>query len=69
MEHNNEKLHGYFRDDGTEINPELVPKPSLCVLCRKDDNPNEEIPCILTRADQMGEPEFICYAFEPKNKK
>jgi hypothetical protein len=47
MEQNNKKLHGFFRDDGTEINPELVPKPGLCVLCRKDDNPNEEIPCSL----------------------
>jgi hypothetical protein len=67
MEHN-KKLHGFFRDDGTEINPELVPKPGLCILCCNDDNPNEEIPCILTRADQQGEPEFICHAFKPKNK-
>lgn len=63
---NNEHLHGFFRDDGTPINPELVPKPSLCILCRKDDDPAEEIPCILTRADQEGELEFICDAFEPK---
>ena len=65
MEHN-ERLHGFFRDDGTEINPELISKLGLCILCRKDDNPNEEIACILNRADQEGEPEFICHAFEPK---
>ncbi len=58
----------FFRDDGTPINAELVPKPSLCILCRKDYNPGEEIACILTRADQEGEPEFICHAFELKNK-
>jgi hypothetical protein len=64
-----ESLHGFFRDDGTPINPELVPKSGLCILCRKDDDPSEEIPCILTRADQQGSSEFICYAFKPKNNK
>jgi len=64
-----EPIDGFFNDDGTPINPELVPKPSLCVLCAKDDDPKEDIPCILTRADQQDEHEFICHAFEPKNKK
>jgi hypothetical protein len=64
-----ESIHGFFRDDGTPINPELVPKPSLCILCRKDDDPSEEIPCILNRADQQGSSEFICDAFEPKKQK
>ncbi len=57
---------GLFRDDGTEINPDLTAKPSLCVSCRKDDNLNEEIMCALTRADQQGAEEFECFAFEPK---
>ena len=57
---------GFFWDDGTEINPGLIAKPSLCVLCRKDDDPDEEILCTLTRADQQGEAEFECFAFEPK---
>ena len=57
---------GFFRDDGTEINPDLIAKPSLCVSCRKDDDPNEEILCTLIRADQQGEEEFECFAFEPK---
>ena len=59
---------GFFRDDGTEINPELVPKPSLCVTCRKDNDPKEEILCILNRADQQDEDEFICDAYEPLRK-
>ncbi len=46
---------GFFRDDGTEINPGLIAKPSRCESCRKDDDPHEEIPCTLTRADQQGE--------------
>jgi len=66
---NHEPIHGFFRDDGTPVNPELVPKPSLCILCQKDDDPSEEIPCILTRMDQQGSSEFICDAFEPKNQK
>jgi hypothetical protein len=57
---------GFYNDDGTKINPELIPKPSLCVCCQKDDDPEEEILCILNRADQEGEKEFLCYAFEPK---
>ncbi len=57
---------GFFRDDGTEINPDVIAKPSLCVSCRKDGDPNEGILCTLTRADQQGEGEFECFAFEPK---
>ncbi len=64
-----EPLYGFFQDDGTPINPELLPKPSLCILCRKYDNPSEEIFCILNRADQQGTYEFFCDAFEPKNHK
>ena len=55
---------GFYRDDGTEINPELVTKPGLCVTCRKDSNPDEEILCILTRADQEDETEFRCFGYE-----
>jgi len=57
----------YFDDNGTEINPDLIPKPDLCVSCRKDRSPGkEEILCNLTRADQQGEGEFHCEAYEPK---
>ena len=56
----------FFRDDSTEINPELVRKPGICILCCKADDQPEEIYCILTRADQEGETEFVCDAFERK---
>lgn len=58
----------YFDDDGTELNPDFVPKPALCVSCAKDNNPDEEetILCNLTRLDQQDEPEFKCFAYEPK---
>jgi len=61
-----DKYSGFFHDDGTEINPDLLVKPSLCVSCKKDDNPYQEIPCTLTRADQANEKEFRCDAFDPK---
>ena len=61
--------HGFrlFDDDGTEINPALISKPSLCVSCKKDDDPSEEVMCNLTRADQQDEEEFECFALEPKD--
>ena len=57
----------YLDDDGIEINPDLIPKPDLCISCKKDGQPGkEEILCNLTRADQQGEKEFYCDAYEPK---
>ena len=47
-------------------NPNLIVKPSLCVMCKKDEDPSEEIFCTLNRADQVGESEFHCGAYEPK---
>ena len=62
-----DKDSGFFNDDGTGINPDLAPKPGLCPSCKKDDDPNEEIFCILNGADQQGEAEFNCFAYVPKN--
>lgn len=56
----------FYKDDGTEVNPDLIPKPSLCITCRKDEMPSEEILCDLNRMDQQGNDEFICGAYEPK---
>lgn len=56
----------FFDDDGNEINPALIPKPSLCVLCAKDDDPSEEILCTLNRLDQQDKNDFQCEAYAPK---
>lgn len=56
----------FFDDDGTEINPELVPKPSLCVTCQHDDDPEQEVLCTLTRMDQQDDEQFICHAYKAK---
>jgi hypothetical protein len=62
-----ENTFGYFNDDGTEINPDLIPKPSLCVSCKKNNESGQkEIFCILTRADQQGEREFRCEDYQPR---
>ncbi len=60
------KISGYFDDDGYEINPDLIKKPSLCLTCINDDNPNEEILCQMTRHDQKDNEDFICFAFLKK---
>ena len=54
----------YFDDDGTEVNPGLYPKPSLCLSCNKCDDPSEEIACNLNRMDQRDELVFKCFAYE-----
>ncbi|MBN1424142.1 hypothetical protein JXA88_06265 [Candidatus Fermentibacteria bacterium] len=57
----------HFDDEGNELNPDLITKPSLCLSWAKHDDPDEEIPCNLTRVDQDGEEEFECAAYEPKH--
>ena len=58
----------YLDENGNEINPDLIPKPSLCITCKKDDDPDELVLCNLNRMDQANEKEFKCFAYEPKNK-
>lgn len=54
----------YYNDDGTEVNPNFFQKPSLCLICKKNNDEGEEILCNLTRLDQRDEKEFKCFAFE-----
>ncbi|MCP4650210.1 MAG: hypothetical protein GY853_09065 [PVC group bacterium] len=61
-----EELEGYFLDDGTPVNPALVPKQSLCVMCKYDGDKKEEILCMLNRIDQQGEDDFKCYSYKSK---
>ena len=57
------QIFGFFDDDGYEVKFDLIKKPSLCLLCKNDDDPNEEILCNLTRCDQKDEVEFKCFDF------
>ena len=59
---------GFFDDDGTPLNPDLAPVPSLCVACRHRDSPKQEKLCALNRLDQAGEDEFRCGGFMPRSE-
>jgi len=60
------QIAGFFDDDGYEINTELIKKPTLCLTCINDDDPNEEMLCNMTRYDQRDEKEFKCFAYKKK---
>lgn len=62
-----DEISGFYNDDGTKIDPNLIKKPSLCTTCKKDDELKEEMFCILNRIDQQGEDEFICGAYVSKD--
>ncbi|HKM93327.1 MAG TPA: hypothetical protein VJY41_06730 [Prolixibacteraceae bacterium] len=57
---------GFFHDDGTPIDPNSIPVPGLCIICKKHniDDPEENILCMLNRSDQRNESNFQCGAFE-----
>jgi hypothetical protein len=56
----NNEPDGFHDDEGDRINTELIPKPGLCITCRKNDmGGEEEILCIMTEIDQQGEGEFF----------
>ena len=64
-----DEIHGFYTDNGTKINPALVPKPGLCITCKKDDaGGKEELLCILNRIDQKDKEHFKCDAYESKFK-
>jgi len=60
---------GYFDDDGNPLNPDLIARPGLCLLCKLNDidDPEENILCNLNRLDQVNEKEFKCGAYLPIN--
>jgi len=60
------EISGFFDDDGYEINTDLIKKPSLCITCINDDNPNEEMFCNMTRYDQKDDKEFKCFAYKKR---
>jgi hypothetical protein len=59
-----DELEGFFTDDGVRVNPDLVPKPGLCITCKHDNDPTQRILCTLNRMDQQDEDHFKCYAYE-----
>jgi hypothetical protein len=60
------EIHGIFDDDGFEIDPDQIKKPSLCVTCSKNYVPGleDDIMCNLTRFDQRNSDNFICHDYD-----
>ena len=60
------KIAGIFTDDGYEINPELIKKPSMCLTCLKnlDPGPEDDFLCNLNRYDQSDCDNFKCHSYE-----
>lgn len=58
-------ISGFFNDDGYEINTGLIKKPSLCITCINDDNPNEKMLCDMTRYGQKDGKEN-CFAYKAR---
>ena len=63
-----ENINGFYDDNGNKINTDMVKKPVLCLLCKKEDIDDlmEHILCTMKRLDQRDEDEFKCGAFEKK---
>jgi hypothetical protein len=61
-----ESVNGLFNDDGTRIDPETVPLPGLCVICKSHQTEDweENLLCLMNRNDQRDEPDFKCGMFE-----
>jgi hypothetical protein len=66
MDFDNDDISEMYDNDGIKINPDLIPKPAMCLTCKRDDDPREVNLCILNRLDQQDEEEFECGVFEPR---
>lgn len=58
--------NGIFDDDGNTIDPNTVPLPPLCTICKhhQTDDTEENMLCLLNRSDQRNKDEFECGSFE-----
>lgn len=63
-----EIYNGFYNDDGEKIDPESVPIPSLCLICKSYDTGDweEDLLCLMNRFDQKDDEEFRCGAFEQR---
>lgn len=58
--------NGIYDDDGSKIEPDSIPVPSLCTICRHHQSADqlENTLCLLNRNAQRDEDEFECGRFE-----
>ncbi|MFA4852955.1 MAG: hypothetical protein WC868_06610 [Bacteroidales bacterium] len=61
-----EEINGFYDDDGNKLNPDLYPKPQLCLSCKINSEPGfeDEMLCALNRLGSRNGKEFKCGAYE-----
>jgi hypothetical protein len=59
-----EKKSRLFNNHSDEVNPDLINKPPMCLSCKKNDDPSEEVFCILNRVGQQETGAFHCNAYQ-----
>ncbi len=61
-----EELDGLYNDDGTKVDIDSIPLPSLCVICKLHmcDDQEENLLCLMNRNDQRNAKNFECGMFE-----
>ncbi len=63
-----ENINGLYNDEGAKIDPNAIPLPGLCVICKNYDSidRDENLLCLMNRNAWTGNPGFECGAFEKK---
>ncbi|MFW6310099.1 MAG: hypothetical protein ACOC1D_03270 [Prolixibacteraceae bacterium] len=61
-----EDITGLYDDEGNKIDPDSIPVPGLCVICKKYDSNDweEHLLCMMNRNAQKNKPRFQCGAFK-----
>jgi hypothetical protein len=61
-----EEINGLYNDNGEKIDPQSVPIPNLCIICKQHQSEDweENLLCLMNRHDQMKNDNFICAAFK-----
>jgi hypothetical protein len=61
-----EEINGFYDDEGNKIDPDTVPIPSLCVICKSHqaDDWEENLICLMNRFDQKDDSDFECGEFD-----
>ncbi|MBS4057919.1 MAG: hypothetical protein KGZ82_11425 [Bacteroidales bacterium] len=59
---------GFFDDEANPIQPCMVARPGLCLLCNYDETEDaeENLLCMMNRWDQRNDEVFVCGKFEKK---
>jgi hypothetical protein len=59
-------INGFYDDNGNKIEPDSVPIPGLCLICKKYllEDWDENLLCLMNRSDQRNNDSFECGAFQ-----